>query len=119
MTIREFEPMDFEAVKKLSVDNGMLLPTEGKMFVAESAKGDIVGFVVLRAVMFIEPFVCKNPVIAKKLYDFAEWHVRLSEAKIVRCFTKTEKLLKKLGFYKIFDEYQAMEKNFYDKELKS
>ncbi|MHB8483269.1 MAG: hypothetical protein ACYDBV_11150 [Nitrospiria bacterium] len=118
MKIREFEPKDFDSVKRLSVENGMLLPTEGKMFVAEDSKGKVVGFVVLRAVMFIEPFICKNPVIAKKLYDFAEWHIRISEAKIVRVFTKNFKLLKKLGFYKIFPEYEPMEKNFYSKEIK-
>jgi len=115
VTIRDYLPEDLDQIKKLAEKYKINLPIEGKVIVSVTNSGKIEGFIVLRNVLMIEPFICENPIMANKLWDYVKEKVESGGVKIIRCFAQPrhEKLYKKLGFYRIFKEFKSMEINFY------
>jgi len=115
MRIRDYKKEDYEQVKTLAVKHGLNLPSDSKIIVAESYSGKIEGFVSVRNVLFIEPIVSDNPIMAVKLWNYVEEKIKKGGIKVVRCFadSKKEKTYKKVGFYRIFKKMLFLEKNYY------
>ena len=113
--IRQAKEEDLTQVRELAEKHKLPLPAEGNLIVAVTVSGKVEAFANIRPVFTIEPFVCENSLAGKKLWDYIENRTRKSSIKILRCFIeqKNEKLLKKLGFYRIFKKSLTMEINFY------
>jgi len=113
MKIRDYSPIDFDEVKKLSDKYNIPLPNDGKMLVAQDDSGKIVGFIIARAVLMIEPMVCENSLAAKELFDSLEWWINTQkEIHLLRAFIKPKHkgLLEKLGFKRQYEKHLIMEK---------
>lgn len=117
MTIREAKQEDLEQILKLADKHGISIPSEGKIIVAETTTGIIAGFVNIRPVIMIEPFICDNPLGAEKLWEYIKKKSEKGGVKILRCFAQEKhlKLFKRLGFYRIFQKHISLEINFYKK----
>jgi len=115
MKIRAGKQEDLEQLMKLAEKHNILLPGEGTIFVAETEAGKIEGFVNMRSVMMIEPFICENPLVANKIWEYIKERSEKGNIKILRCFAqkKHTKLFKRLGFYRIFAKNIPLEINFY------
>lgn len=113
--IRAAEEKDVKEVIALAEKHNLSVPLDASVIVKTNSAGKIEGFIALRNVIFIEPFVCENPVAAKKLWDYCIEGCKTNKIKILRCFAqeKHTKLFKKLGFYRIFKKYNSMEINFW------
>lgn len=105
-------------IQDIAKEHNIEVPEEGLFYVAEGDNGEIGALVGLRIVVNIEPFISKNPLMGKKLWDSVKQMLISNGIKILRCYAKPEhvELYKKLGFYEIFNEYKPMEINFYNKE---
>lgn len=115
MRIRDAKIEDLEQIEELAKKHDLGLPSEGKIIVAETEDGKIEGFVNLRSVVMIEPFICENPLAANKLWEYVKDKSEKGNVKIIRCFAqpKHESLFKRLGFYGIFTKEIPLEINFY------
>jgi N-acetylglutamate synthase-like GNAT family acetyltransferase len=116
MIIREAKPEDTEELKSLAEKYKIDVPGDGKIVLAESSSGKIEAFVNIRPVFMIEPFVCENPLIGAKLWDYIARKSTIGGIKILRCYAQEKhlKLFKKLGFYRVFKKYIPMEINFFN-----
>lgn len=116
-TIREFKLKDLSQLKSLAKQHNLVLPPNGMVNVAEDS-GQIIGMMLIRLVPTIEPFICTNPLVAKKLYDTTIKQVEtvMSDLNIIRCYVKPEhfNLYSKLGFYKVFEKQIIMERNLHN-----
>lgn len=116
MIIRDYNSSDFDDIEELKRKFNISVPEEGKMIVAwDELKKKVVGFLVLRPVIMIEPIVSENPIAAIKLFDHSQVMLSINGAKVCRAFTKgkvKEQLLKK-GWYQAFEGLDIMETNFY------
>lgn len=112
MIIREYISKDRERIAELTEKYGLSVPKDSKIIVAENSKGVVEGFVSVRPVLFIEPMISENPIIAVKLWNYVEEKMKEGGIKIIRCFAPQDKLktYKKLGFYRIFNKMFALEK---------
>ena len=115
MTVRDANKADLDQIKKLAEKNGITIPDEGKLIVAETKEGTITGFVNIRPVFMIEPFICENPLGADRLWEYIQEKSQEGQIKILRCFAQEKhlSLFKKLGFYRIFQKHIPLEINFY------
>jgi N-acetylglutamate synthase-like GNAT family acetyltransferase len=115
MIVRDAKEEDLDQIKKLADKNGITIPNEGKLIVAETTTGAIVGFVNIRPVFMIEPFICDNPFGSRKLWEHIQRKSKEGQVKILRCFAQEKHLglFKKLGFYRIFQKHIPLEINFY------
>jgi N-acetylglutamate synthase-like GNAT family acetyltransferase len=115
MTVRDAKKEDLEQIKKIADKNGITIPKEGKLIVAETKTGSIAGFVNIRPVFMIEPFICENPLGADRLWEYIQEKSKEGQVKILRCFAQEKhlRLFKKLGFYRIFKKHIPLEINFY------
>lgn len=113
-TIREFKSEDLSQLQSLAKQHGLILPPNGMINVAEGTNG-IIGMMLIRLVPTIEPFICTNPLVAKKLYETTIKQVEtvMRDQNIIRCYVKPEhvNLYSKLGFYKAFETQIIMERN--------
>jgi hypothetical protein len=114
LTIKQYNPNDFDKITEYAESKGFNLPPEGILYIAED-KGEIKGLCNIRFVAMIEPFISDSPQVSKQLFDNMEFMLRQNNVKIVRAFTKdvNDGLLKKLGFYKIKEDENFYEKNYY------
>ncbi len=113
MKIREFREGDFQELNELAKRNGLELPPDGKLILAEDELGKIVAFCVVRPVLVIEPFCAENSLSGKKLWDQLEWAMNTSDIKTVRANLIDEKnieLLEKLGFERVLEGQIQMQK---------
>lgn len=116
MTIKKAETHEeFEQIEALAKKNNLEVPTEGTKLIAVNSKNKVTAFVNMRGVMMIEPFVGDEPNAAVKLWNHIAQQAEGNGVRIMRCFVepKTEKILKKLGFYRVFKKHKAYEINFY------
>ncbi len=114
MTIREYKIEDSEQIKDLAMKYNLNLPADGKIIVAESSLGKIVGFVCVRLVPMITPFVSENSLMGKQLFDYIENKLKEKNYPLIQCYVeeKNRGLLEKLGFCRIFPKHLIMEKLF-------
>lgn len=117
MEIREFKTEDLEQLVTLAQQHNLLLPSSGFVNIAEGSNG-IIGMMQVRLVATIEPFICTNPIAAKKLFEttMEQLKTMLKDETIIRCFAKPQHvdLYKKLGFYKVFNNHIIMEKGLHN-----
>jgi hypothetical protein len=116
ITIRKYEPSDSAQIEELSKIHSLRIPAEGFCLVAVDENNVVEGFTIIRYVPMIEPFVCTNPLIAKKLYDgilaMVPKSIYGNSVVPVRCNIQEHdrELLEKLGFEQIFEGQIQMEK---------
>lgn len=114
MKIREFKTEDLEQLVGLAQQHNLLLPPDGMVNVAEDNEGNAVGMMLVRMVPMIEPFICTNPLIGKKLFDTTIQQLARTDGYrgVIRCNAnkKDVELYKKLGFYEVFNNCVIMEK---------
>lgn len=114
MIIREFKTEDIDQLVTLAQQHNLLLPPNGMVNVAEGSDG-IKGMMLVRLVPTIEPFICTNPVTAKKLFETTMEQINqvMKDHNIIRCYVKPEHvdLFSKFGFYKVFENNIIMERN--------
>ena len=117
MTIKQIGKERNDEVIKYAEKFGIDLPKDGTLVIAESNTGKVEGLFNIRTVFMIEPFICENPLIASKLWNFIATKSTLGGVKIMRAFVKEKniKLLEKLGFYRVFKKHMIYEINFYEK----
>ena len=115
MKTRDAKIEDLEQIEALAKKHKLSLPSEGKIIVVETEEGKIEGFVNLRSVVTIEPFICENPLAANKLWEHIRDRSEKGNVKIIRCYAQPKhvSLFKRLGFYRIFEKWNSMEINFY------
>lgn len=117
MKIREFKAEDLEQLVTLAQQHNLLIPPNGMINVAEGEDG-IRGMMLVRMVPSIEPFICTNPLTAKKLFEttMQQLDKLLKDDNIVRCYVKKEnaETFKKLGFYEVFNNHIIMEKGIHN-----
>lgn len=115
MIIREYKAEDLEQLITLAQQHNLLLPPNGMVNVAEGSDGQIKGMMLIRLVPTIEPFICTNPVTAKKLFETTMEQINqvMKDHNIIRCYVKPEHvdLFSKFGFYKVFENNIIMERN--------
>jgi hypothetical protein len=109
INVREYQNKDYEQVKELSEIHCLKLPAAGHCLVAAEDDGTIMGFTIIRNVPVIEPFICTNPLIAKKLWDAV---LLTQQNTIIRAniLSTDKKLLEKLGFEEVFKGQIQMQK---------
>lgn len=112
MIIRNYTKSDEDFIQELAKKHDVSIPNDGLVLVAESSEGKIVGFILIRTVSFIEPFVCENKVTAVELFNEAILHLKTMKAPIVRAIIGHEHLgvAGKVGFEKIFTDKILIEK---------
>lgn len=114
MIIREFKTEDLEQLVTLAQQHNLLLPPNGLVNVAEGNNG-IIGMMLVRLVPTIEPFICTNPITAKKLFETTMKQIEevMQDHNIIRCYVKPEHvdLFSKFGFNKVFQNHIIMERN--------
>lgn len=116
MIIRDYVPKDFDEIQDLIEKHKIDIPPEGRMFVAVDERlNKVVGFIVLRPVIMIEPIVSDNPIAAIKLHDHVNTLCSLNGTKLLRAFAKdkVKRQLVKKGWHEAFQDYSIMEKIYY------
>lgn len=118
MTIRRYNDSDYQEVHSLATKYELNIPESGDMMVTVDDNGNLKGFMVVRPVMMIEPFIGENSLANKKLFDKFEWLMNVSKVKVVRCNVekKNKKLMEKLGYYPVFEDHIQMEKCYVGNE---
>ena len=104
---------EYREVEELCIKHDMRIPKDGFTIIAvDENTGKVEGAISLRSVLFVEPLVSDNPVVAAKLFDKAEGVILAKGVDIVRCITKEENEGKfnKAGFIKVFNKQIVMEK---------
>lgn len=107
------ERTDFKQINDLCNKHNIAFPdTSGIIYVAKDDNGKIVGFIAAKQQLYIEPFICENPLAANKLYRQMEKILALTKKNVVRCICdkSKEKLFAKVGFRTIEDNKIIMEK---------
>ena len=112
MIIRYYKNTDEDQIQELAKKNGILVPEEGLLIVAEDNSGKIVGFINLRYVPMIEPLICGNPLAGRKLLDEAEMILKVNNQQVMRAIVGDEvrDLAVKDGFYEVFIGKNIVEK---------
>lgn len=87
------------------------MPEEGVLILAVDENDDVIGFINARAVLMIEPMVCENPIVAKKLFD--NFMILNRGIRPIRAFIKSELLntVKKLKFERVFEKNIIVERS--------
>lgn len=116
MKVREAKPEDLEQIKALAEKHKLNLPPDGTVIIAETSSGVIKAVSVIRGVYFLEPVISESPFAIKELWDYIRVKSIEKNVRILRCFVEPRhvKLLKKIGFYRIFPKHQIYEINFYN-----
>lgn len=116
MKIREAKTEDIQTLNEMAVKYKLDLPPDGTVIVAETNSGKIEAFAILRGVYFVEPLISENPLATKDLWDYIKEKSIKKNVRILRCFAEPKhfKLLKKIGFYQVFEKKIPMEINFYN-----
>jgi len=105
MKYRSIKEADIERIKILCDKKGISYPHQNSIvFVAEDVN-EIVGFVAITSLPFIEPLISENPVVANNLHQMAIGFLLAQEAKNVFCYCNEDKVetFSKAGF-EIFEE---------------
>lgn len=112
MIIRHYRNSDEDQIQELAKKNGILVPEDGLLIIAEDSSGRIVGFINLRYITMIEPLICENPLAGRKLLDEAEMILKANNHQVVRAIVadKVRDLAVKDGFYEVFVGKHIVEK---------
>lgn len=105
MKYRSIREEDVERIKVLCDKNNIAYPHQNSIvFIAED-QNEIVGFVGITSLPFIEPLISENPVVANNLHQMAIGFLLAQEAKNVFCYCNEDKveLYEKAGF-KVFEK---------------
>lgn len=109
MKYRPIKEEDIERIKILCDKNNIAYPHQNSIvFVAEDIN-EIVGFVGITSLPFIEPLISENPVVANNLHQMAIGFLIAQEAKNVFCYCDEDKVetFSKAGF-EIFEENKVI-----------
>ena len=109
MNVRPATKEDMPKILELSRD--ISIPADGIIIVAEDAEG-IKAFMNVRIVAFAEPMVSLTPFASRDLFDYVSERLKFGGHKILRAFIREKHsgLLSKLGFNRVFEDYQSFEK---------
>lgn len=112
MIIRDFQIPDLDQVLELANNYNLSIPNDAKILVGQDSNNEIKAVVGLRNILNISPFISKNPIIGKKLFDYVDNLIKANNYPLVQCVTnpQNKKLFEKLGFKEIFHDKIIMEK---------
>src|SRR5574337_1287750 len=100
MIARLAKAEDMPKILDLAKENGLSIPQDGIIIIAESDDQDVKAFMNIRIVPFVEPMVSKSPFASQVLFDFVLERMKSGGHKILRAFIreKNTELLSKVGF---------------------
>jgi hypothetical protein len=116
MIIRDYTKTDEDSIRDLAKKYDIFIPDDGSVLIAEDDNGKIVGFVLVRSVTMIEPFITENPLAGKKLLDELMLQLKVKQVPIVRGVVSDEHLniAERYGFAKVFSGKHIIEMNIPD-----
>ena len=104
MKYRPIREEDIDRIKVLCDKQGIAYPHQNSViFVAEDIN-EIVGFIGITSLPFIEPLISENPVVANNLHQMAIGFLIAQEAKNVFCYCDSDKVeLYEKANFKVFE----------------
>lgn len=112
MIVRAANKEDMPKVLELAKSYNLSIPEDGIIVLVEDEDKDVKAFMNIRIIPYVEPMISKSPFASQVLFNYVMEKMKGGGHKILRAFVreKNSQLLGKLGFNKVFEEYQSFEK---------
>jgi len=112
MKYRKYKQEDEFQVTLLCREYEIEVPT-GFILVAEDDDGKIIGIISMKAEIFIEPLISKNPMVTNKLFSMMEGILLRENIPEVKCICDKDKedLFNRVGFEVVENNKLIMKKN--------
>jgi hypothetical protein len=115
MKYRPIQTEDIARIKVLCDKNNIAYPHQNSVIFLAEDGNEIVGFIGITSLPFIEPLISENPVVANNLHQMAIGFLLAQDAKDVFCYCNQDKidLFSKSGFNLFQDNVVIMKKELF------